>query len=48
MNTSALIMMCGSMSIITLTTVYYFYKVLVTPPPVAEDNRPEINKPDFS
>jgi len=48
MNTSALIMMIGAMSTITLVTAYYFCKVLKTPPKAVDDNRPEINRPDFT
>lgn len=32
METSALLMMLGSFSIISAFTFYFFYKVLVTPP----------------
>jgi hypothetical protein len=38
MNTSALIMMIGSCTAVTFMTIYYFVKVLRTPPKDPEND----------
>lgn len=48
METSALIMMLLSETIVTVCTIFYFYKAFTNPQKPIEDNRPEINRPDFT
>ena len=38
MNTSALILMLCSMGTVTTLTIYFFYRVLTTPPKPEPDN----------
>ncbi len=41
MNTSALIMMVGTITIVTLLTLYFFYRVLTAPPRPEPDSYEE-------
>ncbi|MFZ4752075.1 MAG: hypothetical protein ACOYLG_01910 [Chitinophagaceae bacterium] len=48
MNSTSLIMMIGTLSIVTIVTVYYFYKAFTTPSEMADDGKEEITRPDFT
>ncbi|MBK7690253.1 MAG: hypothetical protein IPK62_14610 [Bacteroidetes bacterium] len=48
MNSTALIIFIVTLSSVTFITIYYFYKAFKTPIPPVDDDRPEINKPDFT
>ncbi|HRC32435.1 MAG: hypothetical protein KAX72_04990 [Chitinophagales bacterium] len=48
MNTTALIMMITSLSVVTLVTAYYFYHAFTTPPKPIDDGHQDINRPDFT
>ncbi|MBK8846240.1 MAG: hypothetical protein IPO27_06580 [Bacteroidetes bacterium] len=48
MNTSALIMMIAAIGIVTMVTVFYFYKAFTTPPRPVEDGHGDVMRPDVT
>lgn len=48
MNTSALLMMISSLSIVTIVTVYYFYKAFKTPHAPVDDGHGDLMRPDVT
>lgn len=48
MNNTALWMMCISLGIVAIVTIYYFYKAFKTPPKIVDEHDGEIHKPDFT